>query len=98
MFGHGSGLFGVVALALLLQQVAPVLLQHVPDRPALRTTDERPQVGGQHRLAQGGAGLGTMWGEELALEMLNAAGFEAIDVHQLEHDFQNNFYVMRKNA
>ncbi len=49
-------------------------------------------------LAQGGAGLGTMWGEELALEMLNKAGFEAIDVHQLKHDFQNNFYVMRKNA
>ena len=47
-------------------------------------------------LAQGGAGLGTMWGEELALEMLRKAGFDAIDVHRLEHDFQNNFYVMRK--
>ena len=49
-------------------------------------------------LAQGGAGLGTMWGEELALEMLHKAGFRAIDVHRLEHDFQNNYYVMRKNA
>ena len=47
-------------------------------------------------LAQGGAGLGTMWGEELALQMLAEAGFETVDVQQLEHDFQNNFYVMRK--
>ncbi|MEH6470248.1 MAG: class I SAM-dependent methyltransferase, partial [Halopseudomonas sp.] len=47
-------------------------------------------------LAQEGAGLGTMWGEELALEMLQCAGFEQPQVHQLEHDFQNNFYVMTK--
>jgi ubiquinone/menaquinone biosynthesis C-methylase UbiE len=47
-------------------------------------------------LAQGGAGLGTMWGEELALEMLKKAGFDGVDVHRLEHDFQNNFYVMHK--
>lgn len=47
-------------------------------------------------LAQGGAGLGTMWGEELALSMLNKAGFERVAVNQLEHDFQNNFYVMHK--
>ena len=47
-------------------------------------------------LAQGGAGLGTMWGEELALSMLQTAGFERISVKQLEHDFQNSFYIMRK--
>ena len=47
-------------------------------------------------LAQGGAGLGTMWGEELALSMLNKAGFEQVTVNQLEHDFQNNFYVVQK--
>jgi hypothetical protein len=47
-------------------------------------------------LAQGGAGLGTMWGEELALEMLRNAGFDQIAVHQLAHDFQNHFYLMRK--
>ncbi len=46
-------------------------------------------------LAQGGAGLGTMWGEELAIEMLNDAGFSDVEVHRLAHDFQNNFYVMR---
>jgi hypothetical protein len=37
-----------------------------------------------------------MWGEELALSMLNKAGFEQVAVNQLEHDFQNNFYVMHK--
>ena len=47
-------------------------------------------------LSQDGAGLGTMWGEELAVAMLEEAGFDEIEVKQLEHDFQNNFYVMRK--
>lgn len=47
-------------------------------------------------LAQGGAGLGTMWGEELATRMLHQAGFDQVEVHQLEHDIQNNFYVMHK--
>jgi len=49
-------------------------------------------------LAQGGAGLGTMWGEELALSMLEEAGFDQINVNQLDHDFQNNFYTMKKPA
>lgn len=49
-------------------------------------------------LAGKGAGLGTMWGEELALEMLGSAGFEEVEIHQLEHDFQNNFYIMRKTG
>ena len=47
-------------------------------------------------LAQGGEGLGTMWGEELALEMLREAGFDQVAVRQLPHDFQNSFYLMRK--
>jgi SAM-dependent methyltransferase len=47
-------------------------------------------------LAQGGMGLGTMWGRELALEMLNAAGFKEIEVKSLEHDFQNYYYIIRK--
>ncbi len=47
-------------------------------------------------LAQGGAGLGTMWGEELARQMLHEAGFTGVEVHQLAHDVQNNFYVMHK--
>lgn len=47
-------------------------------------------------LAQNGAGLGTMWGEELAVSMLTKAGFDQISVNQLDHDFQNNFYIMTK--
>lgn len=49
-------------------------------------------------LAGNGAGLGTMWGEEMALEMLNRAGFSEVDTHRLAHDFQNNFYVMKKHS
>ncbi|MCW8910957.1 MAG: methyltransferase domain-containing protein [Gammaproteobacteria bacterium] len=47
-------------------------------------------------LAQDGEGLGTMWGEELAVKMLQTAGFNEIEINQLDHDFQNNFYVMQK--
>ena len=46
-------------------------------------------------LAQGGAGLGAAWGRELAVEMMNDAGFTSVDVHTLEHDFMNYFYVCR---
>ncbi len=42
-------------------------------------------------LAQGGAGLSTMWGEEMVVDMLHLAGFERVEVKQPEHDFQNNF-------
>ncbi|HEV8193296.1 MAG TPA: methyltransferase domain-containing protein, partial [Ktedonobacterales bacterium] len=37
-------------------------------------------------LALGGAGLGTMWGEEAALRMLAEAGFTEVAVHHLAHD------------
>lgn len=47
-------------------------------------------------LAQGGEGLGTMWGEEKACEMINEAGFKSIDIKKLDHDFQNNFYIIKK--
>jgi len=47
-------------------------------------------------LAQGGEGLGAMWGEKKTLEYLRAAGFRSIDVHRLAHDIQNNWYVVRK--
>jgi len=48
-------------------------------------------------LAGNGAGLGTMWGEEKAREMLQEAGFTKIDVKKLPHDFQNAFYIIQKN-
>ena len=47
-------------------------------------------------LAQGGEGLGAMWGEEKAKEMLEEAGFKEVEVEQLPHDFQNNYYIVKK--
>jgi 2-polyprenyl-3-methyl-5-hydroxy-6-metoxy-1,4-benzoquinol methylase len=47
-------------------------------------------------LAQGGEGLGAMWGEEKVCEYLKKAGFRSIETHQLAHDIQNNWYVVRK--
>jgi 2-polyprenyl-3-methyl-5-hydroxy-6-metoxy-1,4-benzoquinol methylase len=47
-------------------------------------------------LAQGGEGLGAMWGEERAREYLQKAGFRSITTHRLAHDIQNNWYVVTK--
>jgi ubiquinone/menaquinone biosynthesis C-methylase UbiE len=47
-------------------------------------------------LAQGGEGLGAMWGEEKTREYLKKAGFRSIVKHELAHDIQNNWYVIRK--
>jgi 2-polyprenyl-3-methyl-5-hydroxy-6-metoxy-1,4-benzoquinol methylase len=47
-------------------------------------------------LAQGGEGLGAMWGEEKTREYLQRAGFRSVTTHQLAHDIQNNWYVVRK--
>jgi 2-polyprenyl-3-methyl-5-hydroxy-6-metoxy-1,4-benzoquinol methylase len=47
-------------------------------------------------LAQGGVGLGTCWGRELAETMLRDAGFEAIKVETLPHDEMNYYYISRK--
>jgi 2-polyprenyl-3-methyl-5-hydroxy-6-metoxy-1,4-benzoquinol methylase len=47
-------------------------------------------------LAQGGEGLGAMWGEEKTREYLGKAGFRHIETHRLAHDIQNNWYVVRK--
>ncbi|MFW6057552.1 MAG: class I SAM-dependent methyltransferase [Persicimonas sp.] len=44
-------------------------------------------------LAQGGEGLGTMWGWETAVEMLEEAGFGDVEVHEFEEDIQNCFFV-----
>jgi 2-polyprenyl-3-methyl-5-hydroxy-6-metoxy-1,4-benzoquinol methylase len=44
-------------------------------------------------LAQGGDGLGTMWGRELAGRMLREAGFDQVEIHELSHDVQNDYYV-----
>ncbi len=46
-------------------------------------------------LAHGGAGLGTMWGQELATKMLHEAGFRQVDVVDSPRP-QNLIYVCRK--
>lgn len=47
-------------------------------------------------LAQGGVGLGTMWGKETAVTMLKAAGFKNININNLPQDIMNDYYVIRK--
>ena len=47
-------------------------------------------------LAQGGEGLGALWGEEKTREYLDLAGFRSVEKHELAHDIQNNWYVVRK--
>lgn len=46
-------------------------------------------------LAQGGDGLGAMWGEQKARELLAEAGFGSVDVHLLDHDPFNAYFVVR---
>ncbi len=49
-------------------------------------------------LAQGGAGLGTCWGRELAEKMLRDAGLHDITVEKLPHDDMNYYYLAKKPA
>jgi SAM-dependent methyltransferase len=46
-------------------------------------------------LARGGTGLGAMWGRQRALALFGRAGFSAVEVHTLDHDPQNAYYVCR---
>jgi SAM-dependent methyltransferase len=49
-------------------------------------------------LAGEGAGLGAMWGERTARRMLGDAGFAEVEVHHLDHDPINQYYVVKKEA
>ena len=44
-------------------------------------------------LAQGGEGLGAMWGEQTARRYLADAGFTDVEVRRLEGDMINNYYI-----
>ncbi|NJN46426.1 MAG: class I SAM-dependent methyltransferase [Candidatus Competibacteraceae bacterium] len=44
-------------------------------------------------IAQGGPGLGTLWGVETAQEFLANAGFGQVQVHRLPHDPINAYFV-----
>jgi hypothetical protein len=47
-------------------------------------------------LANDGPGLGTMWGEQQALELLQAAGFRDVEIKRVEADVLNSYYVARE--
>ena len=47
-------------------------------------------------LATGGAGLGSVWGEETARRMLGEAGFADVQVHEAPGDPLNAVYVCRR--
>ena len=47
-------------------------------------------------LALDGAGLGAVWGEQLALQMLGEAGFVDVDVRTVPGDIINNYSLARK--
>ena len=49
-------------------------------------------------LAQGGDGLGAMWGEEKARAMLNDAGLHPAQVKCLSHDILNIYYIIEKSG
>ena len=47
-------------------------------------------------LALDGVGLGTAWGTQLATAMLGDAGFDDVEVKEIESDPINNYYIARK--
>jgi ubiquinone/menaquinone biosynthesis C-methylase UbiE len=47
-------------------------------------------------LALNGEGLGTVWGEQKARELLTEAGFNQIDVEHVEGDIFNSYYICRR--
>jgi 2-polyprenyl-3-methyl-5-hydroxy-6-metoxy-1,4-benzoquinol methylase len=47
-------------------------------------------------LAHGGMGLGAMWGEQAARQMLTDAGFSSVEMKTLTDDLFNNYYIATK--
>jgi hypothetical protein len=43
-----------------------------------------------------GDGLGTVWGEQLALSLLAGAGFTNVEVEEVESDPFNAYFIARK--
>lgn len=46
-------------------------------------------------LAQDGEGLGTMWGDQRARDMLLEAGFGRVQIEQVEGDLFNNYFIAK---
>ena len=49
-------------------------------------------------LALGGDGLGTVWGVELAQEMLEAAGLTVQEIKRVDGDIENAYFITTKQA
>src|SRR6516164_7472824 len=49
-------------------------------------------------LADGGMGLGTMWGEQTARKMLREAGFTSVEAMRLDGDIVNAYFIARKDT
>jgi 2-polyprenyl-3-methyl-5-hydroxy-6-metoxy-1,4-benzoquinol methylase len=47
-------------------------------------------------LAQGGEGLGSAWGEQLATQLLRDAGFTHVDIKHLPTDMHDSYYIATK--
>ena len=47
-------------------------------------------------LAQGGEGLGTMWGEQKARELLAEAGFKKVEVNHIDGDLEHAYFITSK--
>ncbi|HTZ94181.1 MAG TPA: class I SAM-dependent methyltransferase [Streptosporangiaceae bacterium] len=47
-------------------------------------------------LADGGMGLGTMWGEQKAQQMLGEAGFSSVEVVHVDGDIANTYFIARR--
>jgi SAM-dependent methyltransferase len=48
-------------------------------------------------LAEGGMGLGTMWGEQKAREMLRDAGFTSVEAAHVDGDIVNTYFIAAKS-
>ena len=74
-------------------------LAHLADHVDLPLGPFLYTISGMHcmtvSLAQGGDGLGAMWGVELAEELLREAGFDHVEQKLLDHDPVNVYIVAR---
>ena len=48
-------------------------------------------------LADGGMGLGTMWGEQTARKMLGEAGFTSVEAKRVDGNIVNAYIIASKN-
>ena len=48
-------------------------------------------------LADGGMGLGTMWGEQTARRMLSEAGFTSVEARRLDGDIVKAYLIATKD-